>query len=95
MIAFASSLDQAGTLTHSAEDAAIMLNIMAGFDEKDSTCVDLPVPDYCATLNKPLTGLRIGIPRQHFAEGLQPELRPQQLRVQDWLRLSRRLGGVA
>src|SRR5687767_3680781 len=51
MIAFASSLDQAGTLTHSAEDAAIMLNIMAGFDQKDSTSVELPVPDYCATLN--------------------------------------------
>jgi aspartyl-tRNA(Asn)/glutamyl-tRNA(Gln) amidotransferase subunit A len=77
MIAFASSLDQAGTLTHSAEDAAIMLNIMAGFDPKDSTSVDLPVPDYCATLNKPLTGLRIGIPRQHFAEGLKPEVETQ------------------
>ncbi|MES2624931.1 MAG: Asp-tRNA(Asn)/Glu-tRNA(Gln) amidotransferase subunit GatA [Pseudomonadota bacterium] len=77
MIAFASSLDQAGTLTHSAEDAAIMLNIMAGFDPKDSTSVDLPVPDYCATLNKPLSGLRIGIPRQHFAEGLNPEVEAQ------------------
>ncbi len=77
MIAFASSLDQAGTLTHSAEDSAIMLNIMAGFDPKDSTSVDLPVPDYCATLNKPLAGLRIGIPRQHFAEGLKPEVETQ------------------
>jgi aspartyl-tRNA(Asn)/glutamyl-tRNA(Gln) amidotransferase subunit A len=77
MIAFASSLDQAGTLTHSAEDAAIMLNIMAGFDPKDSTSVDLPVPDYCATLNQPLAGLRIGIPRQHFAEGLKPEVEIQ------------------
>jgi len=77
MIAFASSLDQAGTLTRTAEDAAIMLSIMAGFDPKDSTSVDLPVPDYCAQLNKPLHGLRIGIPRQHFAQGLKPEVEIQ------------------
>jgi len=70
MIAFASSLDQAGPLTKSAEDAAMVLNVMAGLDEKDSTSVDKPVEDYTATLNDSLEGLRIGVPRQHFAEGL-------------------------
>jgi len=77
MIAFASSLDQAGVLTHSAEDAAIMLQLMAGFDPKDSTSADLPVPDYRASLNQPLQGLRIGLPKQHFAEGLNPEVAQQ------------------
>ena len=73
MIAFASSLDQAGTITRSAEDAALMLQAMAGFDGKDSTSVDEPVPDYSATLNDSLAGLRVGIVRQHFDEGLDPE----------------------
>jgi aspartyl-tRNA(Asn)/glutamyl-tRNA(Gln) amidotransferase subunit A len=77
MIAFASSLDQAGVLTRSAEDAAIMLQLMAGFDPKDSTCVDLPVDDYRAALDKPLAGLRIGIPKQHFAEGLNADVEVQ------------------
>ncbi len=77
MIAFASSLDQAGVLTHSAEDAAIMMQVISGFDPKDSTSVDLPVPDYRATLNQPLKGLRIGLPKQHFAEGLNPEVEVQ------------------
>ncbi len=70
MVAFASSLDQAGPMARSAEDAAMMLNIMAGFDPKDSTCMDRPVPDYTATLNEPLKGLRIGLPKEYFAEGL-------------------------
>ncbi|WP_281646817.1 Asp-tRNA(Asn)/Glu-tRNA(Gln) amidotransferase subunit GatA [Parendozoicomonas sp. Alg238-R29] len=70
MIAFASSLDQAGPMARSAEDAAMMLNIMAGFDPKDSTCMDRAVPDYTATLNEPLKGLRIGLPKEYFAEGL-------------------------
>lgn len=74
MIAFASSLDQAGVLTRSAEDAAMMLQVMSGFDPKDSTSVDLPVPDYMAALDKPLAGLRIGLPKQHFAEGLNPDV---------------------
>jgi aspartyl-tRNA(Asn)/glutamyl-tRNA(Gln) amidotransferase subunit A len=77
MIAFASSLDQAGVLTRSAEDAAMMLQVMSGFDRKDSTSVDLPVPDYMAALDKPLAGLRIGLPRQHFAEGLNPDVEKQ------------------
>ncbi len=70
MIAFASSLDQAGPLCKSAEDAALMSNVMAGLDPKDSTSIDLPVPDYTASLGDSLEGLKIGLPRQHFAEGL-------------------------
>jgi len=70
MIAYASSLDQGGPMTRSAEDAAIMLQAMAGFDEKDSTSVDIPVPDYRAGLNKSLVGLKIGLPKEFFGEGL-------------------------
>lgn len=77
MIAFASSLDQAGVLTRSAEDAAILMQMMSGFDPKDSTSVNVPVPDYMATLDKPLAGLRIGLPKQHFAQGLNPEVEKQ------------------
>ena len=72
MIAFASSLDQAGTLTRSAEDTAIMLQAMAGFDPKDSTSVGREVPDYRAALGNSVAGLKIGIPREYFSEGLNP-----------------------
>jgi aspartyl-tRNA(Asn)/glutamyl-tRNA(Gln) amidotransferase subunit A len=70
MIAFASSLDQAGPMARSAEDAALMLQLMAGFDERDSTCANEPVPDYRASLNDSLEGLRIGLPKEYFGEGL-------------------------
>lgn len=70
MIAFASSLDQAGVITRSAEDAALLLGVMAGFDARDSTSIDHPVPDYVAGLDESLKGLRVGIVRQHFDEGL-------------------------
>ena len=70
MIAFASSLDQAGVLTRSVADAALLLGVMAGFDERDSTSVDVAVPDYAADLESTVTGLRIGVVRQHFDEGL-------------------------
>ncbi|MES9970864.1 MAG: Asp-tRNA(Asn)/Glu-tRNA(Gln) amidotransferase subunit GatA [Candidatus Thiodiazotropha sp.] len=70
MIAFASSLDQAGPMTRSAEDAALMLQVMAGYDAKDSTCADHPVPDYSATLDNPLQGLKIGLPKEYFGDGL-------------------------
>ena len=73
MIAFASSLDQAGTLTRTAEDAALMLNDMASFDNKDSTSVARDVPDYTATLNNSLKGLKIGVPKEYFGEGLNPQ----------------------
>ena len=70
MIAFASSLDQAGPMTRDAKDAAIMLNTMAGFDARDSTCLDKPVPDYTADLDNRLQGLKIGLPKEYFGEGL-------------------------
>ncbi|HXC10127.1 MAG TPA: Asp-tRNA(Asn)/Glu-tRNA(Gln) amidotransferase subunit GatA [Steroidobacteraceae bacterium] len=70
MIAFASSLDQAGVLARSAEDAAIVLAAMAGFDPKDSTSIDTPVPDYSAALEGPLAGLKIGLLREFF-DGLE------------------------
>ncbi len=70
MIAFASSLDQAGVMGRSAEDCALVLKAMSGFDEKDSTSVDRDVPDYSATLDKPLNGLKVGLPKEFFAEGL-------------------------
>jgi aspartyl-tRNA(Asn)/glutamyl-tRNA(Gln) amidotransferase subunit A len=70
MIAFASSLDQGGAFTRTAEDAAVMLGAMAGFDSRDSTSVDRPVDDYLAGLNAPLKGLRIGLPKEYFGEGL-------------------------
>ena len=72
MIAFASSLDQAGPMAHSAEDAAMLLQAMAGFDERDSTSVEQEVPDYSAALNDDLTGLTIGLPTEYFGEGLAP-----------------------
>jgi aspartyl-tRNA(Asn)/glutamyl-tRNA(Gln) amidotransferase subunit A len=72
MIAFASSLDQAGVLTLTAEDAALLLAGMAGFDERDSTSANLPVPDYVAALGQPLEGRRIGVPPEFFDAGLDP-----------------------
>jgi len=70
MIAFASSLDQAGVITRSTADAAMLLGVMAGFDERDSTSINKPVPNYVAGLDKSLKGLRVGIVRQHFDAGL-------------------------
>ncbi len=70
MIAFASSLDQAGPMGKTAEDLAILLNTMAGFDPKDSTSIERPKTDYTAQLNQPLKGLRIGVPKAFFTEQL-------------------------
>jgi aspartyl-tRNA(Asn)/glutamyl-tRNA(Gln) amidotransferase subunit A len=70
MIAFASSLDQAGPMARSAEDLALMLNVMAGFDERDSTSLQRDKEDYTRTLEQPLKGLRIGLPREFFGAGL-------------------------
>jgi len=70
MIAFASSLDQAGPMAKSAEDCALMMNVMAGFDERDSTSVNHPKEDYSRDLKQSLKGLKIGLPREYFAEGL-------------------------
>ena len=72
MIAFASSLDQAGVLARSAADAALLLQAMAGFDPNDATSAEAPVPDYAAQLEGDLAGLRVGLPREYFGEGLDP-----------------------
>jgi aspartyl-tRNA(Asn)/glutamyl-tRNA(Gln) amidotransferase subunit A len=79
MIAFASSLDQAGPMAKSAEDCALMMNVMAGFDERDSTSLNRPQEDYTRGLaamqgNMPLKGLRIGLPKEYFAEGLNADV---------------------
>lgn len=76
MIAFASSLDQAGPMAKSAEDCALMMNVMAGFDERDSTSLNRPKEDYTRGLasmsgTQPLKGLRIGLPKEYFADGLE------------------------
>lgn len=70
MIAFASSLDQGGVMALSAEDAAMMLGVISGFDAKDSTSIDVPVPDYTALLNQSLEGITIGLPKEYFDEKL-------------------------
>jgi aspartyl-tRNA(Asn)/glutamyl-tRNA(Gln) amidotransferase subunit A len=88
MIAFASSLDQAGVLARSAEDAALLLAPMAGYDPRDSTSVERAVPDYVATLDQPLKGLRIGLLKEFFDQGLDPKIEAllraalEQLRLQ-------------
>jgi aspartyl-tRNA(Asn)/glutamyl-tRNA(Gln) amidotransferase subunit A len=74
MIAFASSLDQGGPMAASAEDCALLLNTMVGFDERDSTSLDRPVEDYTRDLEKPLNGLRIGLPKEFFGEGCDAEV---------------------
>ncbi len=73
MIAFASSLDQAGVLTQSAEDAALLMQAMSGFDERDSTSAEEAVPDYMTTLGQDLKGLKVGVPSEFFDEGLDAE----------------------
>lgn len=74
LIAFASSLDQIGPLTKDVHDCALLMNIISGYDERDSTSVNVPVPDYTASLVKDVKGLRIGLPRECFIEGLNPEV---------------------
>lgn len=74
LVAFASSLDQIGPLTQTVEDAATMMQIICGHDPLDSTSLNEPVPDFAATLHEGVSGLRIGLPKQYFAEGLDPEI---------------------
>jgi aspartyl-tRNA(Asn)/glutamyl-tRNA(Gln) amidotransferase subunit A len=74
LVAFASSLDQIGPLARTAEDAALLLEVLAGHDPLDSTSVDLPVPHYSETVRQPLKGLKVGLVREHFGEGLDAEV---------------------
>ena len=91
MIAYASSLDQAGVLARNAEDCALLLQGMAGFDPQDSTSIDEPVPDYSATLGDSLQGLRIGVPNEYFGAGLDPRIAE---RVQASIEALEKLGAV-
>lgn len=75
MVAFASSLDQGGPFARSAEDLALLLGVMAGFDERDSTSLERPPENYSRLLSNPLAGLRIGLPREYFGEGLADDVR--------------------
>ena len=75
VIAYASSLDQVGPLATCVEDAALMLGAIAGYDPADSTSVDCPVPDYLAGLDGGVRGMKIGLPREYFIEGLDPEVK--------------------
>ncbi|MBC7135975.1 MAG: Asp-tRNA(Asn)/Glu-tRNA(Gln) amidotransferase subunit GatA [Oceanibaculum nanhaiense] len=86
IVAFASSLDQAGPMTRSVTDAAIMLGVMAGFDPKDSTSVDIAVPDYRAALEGSVKGLRVGIPKEYRVEGMPAEIEQQWQQGIDWLK---------
>jgi aspartyl-tRNA(Asn)/glutamyl-tRNA(Gln) amidotransferase subunit A len=86
IVAFASSLDQAGPLARSVEDAALMLQVMAGHDPNDSTSVDLPVPDYRAGLGAGVKGLRIGIPREYRMDGMAAEIDGLWAKGADWLK---------
>lgn len=81
MIAYASSLDQGGPMAKTAEDCAHLLSAMAGFDERDSTCAEGARPDYVATLNDSVKGLRIGLPKEYFGEGLSPEVKAATMAV--------------
>tara|TARA_R110002072_G_scaffold2252_4_gene18643 strand:+ start:10000 stop:11454 length:1455 start_codon:yes stop_codon:yes gene_type:complete len=74
IIAYASSLDQAGPMTRSAEDAALMLRAMAGFDPKDSTSINAPVPDYQSSLNDSIEGIKVGLCKEYFSEGLDQDI---------------------
>lgn len=91
LIAFASSLDQIGPLTKDVRDCALLMNIISGYDERDSTSVNRPVPDYTKALVNDVRGLKIGIPKEAFAQGLDPEVRCS---VQDALDLLKKLGAV-
>jgi aspartyl-tRNA(Asn)/glutamyl-tRNA(Gln) amidotransferase subunit A len=85
IVAFASSLDQAGPLARTVRDCAIMLSSMAGHDPKDSTCVDRPVPNYEAAVGASIKGLTIGIPREYRLEGMNPEIEALWRRGAEWL----------
>ncbi len=75
LVAFASSLDQAGPLTKTVHDAALIMNAIAGHDPQDSTCLNEPVPDYTAALGRDLRGVRLGLPKEYMIEGIEPQVK--------------------
>jgi len=86
VVAFASSLDQAGPIARTVRDTAILLRSMAGYDPKDSTSVDLPVPDYEAAIGKSVKGMRIGIPKEYRMDGMAGEIEALWQQGADWLK---------
>jgi aspartyl-tRNA(Asn)/glutamyl-tRNA(Gln) amidotransferase subunit A len=91
MISYASSLDQGGPIARTAEDAAMMLNVMAGFDKKDSTSIDRAVPDYRAELNKSVKGMTIGLPKEYFSSDLDPAMAKT---IQDAIKEYEKMGAI-
>ena len=85
IVAFASSLDQAGPIARNVRDCAVLLRSMAGHDPKDTTCVDMPVPDYEAAVGRGVKGLRIGIPKEYRLDGMPPEIQKLWDDGRDWL----------
>ncbi len=86
VVAFASSLDQAGPIARSVKDCALMLGAMAGYDPKDSTSVELPVPDYAKALTGDVRGLRVGIPKEYRLDGMSPEIEKLWHEGAEWLK---------
>src|SRR6185503_16978458 len=86
IVAFASSLDQAGPMARNVRDAAILLSHMASVDDKDSTSVDVPVPDYEETLESGVKGLRVGVPKEYRIDGAPPEIDALWQQGADWLK---------
>ena len=89
LVAFASSLDKIGPLAGNVADAAAVMSVIAGHDENDSTSAAVDVPDYANEIRKPIQGLRIGVPEDYFAEGIDPEVKEK---VQSGIALLERLG---
>ena len=90
LIAFASSLDQIGPITKDVQDSALLMNVLAGYDKNDSTSVDIPVPDYTKSLINDIHGIRLGIPKEYFIEGMDKEVEES---VRDAIELMKNLGG--
>jgi aspartyl-tRNA(Asn)/glutamyl-tRNA(Gln) amidotransferase subunit A len=89
LVAFASSLDQIGPFTHTVEDAALVLQAVAGHDPLDSTSLDVPVPDYSAHLNDGVQGMKLGVPKEYFVDGMDPQV---EARVREAIEVYRGLG---
>jgi len=95
LIAFASSLDQVGPFTHDVMDNALLMEVLSGHDPKDSTSIDVPVPAYTKTLNDPVKGLRIGVPKEFFGEGLDSEVEGSiQVALREYEKLGAKLVAV-
>ncbi|MGF1677684.1 MAG: Asp-tRNA(Asn)/Glu-tRNA(Gln) amidotransferase subunit GatA [Candidatus Methylacidiphilales bacterium] len=85
LVAFASSLDQIGTFTRTVQDSALLLQVIAGYDPKENTSLRLPTPDFSAQIGHPVKGLRLGVPKEYFGEGIDPEVRATVGRAMDWM----------